>query len=178
MEIDADAWGRATPDGGTREVVAMRKLVVTALTLALLGALAGPAMAAKGGGNATKTASIDLCLVDGVAVNGCATTTTLVTAAPTPHLGGTVAFAATYPRLSGGASLRTQVICRSDAGEVLWATAGAYTDTFLLGGASSDWLRNPQTATCQADLFALEWHGSNPQQVTMLASTDPFSATA
>jgi hypothetical protein len=67
---------------------------------------------------------------------------------------------------------RIQVMCYQN-GVMVYSEAGAPDHAFLLGGASSQWVGNGGgPASCHADLFELVWNGNNPQQVTMLASTD------
>ena len=71
----------------------MRKLFVATATVAIFALLVTPAMAnnGKGGGGSTTTpSSIDVCEVDGVAVNACAAGHLSIAAAPTPHLGGSL----------------------------------------------------------------------------------------
>jgi len=65
-----------------------------------------PALAAKGGrANKTGTPSdIELCTVDGVAVNGCATGQLSVSSAPAPHIRGTVGFKASAHGSPGGST--------------------------------------------------------------------------
>lgn len=127
----------------------------TAVTVAALMApsalvaMAGSAEAAKGGPKAPTTYSIVL-NQSGV------------------RLGDSVTFTSVYP--STAKNPRVQVICRQN-GVTVWATADAPTASFLLGGASSDWLSTGGAANCEADVFDLSWSGNSPQQVTMYATT-------
>lgn len=134
----------------------MRKSLVALLALVVLGALAGPALAGKA---PTKPATIDLCAVDGVAVNGCASGTLAAAAAPQPHLGGTVGFAVSYPKIPGNSPVRIQVLCYQ-AGALVYGEAYNADKEFLLGGGWSTWLEVGGTATCQADLYYWSYKGA------------------
>jgi len=99
----------------------------------------------------------------------------LPTAAPSitlneadPHLGGPATFAVTYP--AQVKYPRVAVRCYQD-GSMVYAEAGPSDQVFLLGGASSDWLRAGGPASCTAELFYIVWNGGNPQEVTTLAWT-------
>jgi hypothetical protein len=85
-----------------------------------------------------------------------------------PHLGGTVTFTATYPKSSKNP--RIQVMCYQ-AGVLVYGEAGAYDQSFLLGGGSSLWLTNGGPASCIADSFDLVMNGNNMQEVTWVAET-------
>jgi len=150
----------------------MRKLLVTMVTLVALGTLAGPAVAAKGGGggSTTQPASIDLCQVDGVAVNGCASSVTAPVAAPRPHLGGTVNFATTYPKVPGNTVVRIQVICYQ-SGALVYGEAYNSDQTFLLGGGWSLWLENGGAASCTADLYYWSYKGATQTFVPLSSMT-------
>jgi hypothetical protein len=84
-----------------------------------------------------------------------------------PHLGGVVTFTAKYP--TRVKSPRIAVRCYSSDGTMIYAEAGAYDHSFLLGGASSDWLRVGGPAHCTGELFYFVWNGTKPQQYYSLA---------
>jgi hypothetical protein len=136
------------------------RLFVLLSTLAVFSAAAlssGPALAAKGGVKganlATTAPSITLNEAD-------------------PHLGSDITFAVTYP--SQVKYPRVAVRCYQD-GSMVYAEAGPSDHVFLLGGASSNWLRAGGSASCTAELFYIIWNGSNTQEVVSLAWTS-FSA--
>jgi len=133
-------------------------VLVAALAILMVAALgSSPVLAAKGGKKvgdlATPAPSITLNEAD-------------------PHLGSAITFAVTYP--SQVKYPRVAVRCYQD-GSMVYAEAGPSDHVFLLGGASSDWLRVSGPASCTAELFYIIWNGSNTQEVVSLAWTS-FSA--
>jgi hypothetical protein len=84
-----------------------------------------------------------------------------------PALGSWVTFTTSYP--SNTKNPRVQVMCYQN-GNLVYGEAGSPDHAFLLGGASSDWLRNKGPASCKADLMDLYWNGQT-QQVDWLKST-------
>jgi hypothetical protein len=131
-----------------------RAIVVVAMICAGLVLIAVPAIAAKGGngngngggGGSQSQESYSLALNES-----------------DPHLGGTVTFSATFPK--SAKNPRIQVMCYQ-GGVLVYGEAEGYDAAFLLGGASSDWLRNGGPASCVADAFDLSWNGNNMQEVT------------
>ena len=90
-----------------------------------------------------------------------------------PALGDSVTFAVTYPKTVEKYGPRIQVLCYQD-GALVYGEAGPYYQSFLLGGASSDWLNNsPGPASCVADLYYWSYQGG--QKFNWLASVE-FSA--
>jgi hypothetical protein len=89
------------------------------------------------------------------------------TASVQPTLGSSVAFATGYPKAVKNP--RVAVKCYQD-GVLVYAEAGTVDDSFVLGGASSDWLRSGGAANCEADLFYFTYKG-NVQSYHGLAST-------
>jgi hypothetical protein len=85
-----------------------------------------------------------------------------------PSLGSTVGFDAGYPKTVKNP--RVAVKCYQD-GSLVYAEAGSVADSFVLGGASSDWVRSGGAANCQADLFYFTYKGK-VQTYHWLASTD------
>ena len=85
-----------------------------------------------------------------------------------PHLGSTVTFTTTYPK--SVKYPRVAVRCFQNE-TMVYAEAGTYDHAFVLGGASSDWLRAGGAASCTAELFYFIWHGNNPQEYYNLAWT-------
>ena len=83
-----------------------------------------------------------------------------------PRLGGMVTF--TVTGVANVKAPRIEVLCYKD-GVLGWATAGAYTEAFKLGGDSSDWQRAGGAAQCTANLFYWNWHPV--QTYNRLAST-------
>jgi hypothetical protein len=170
----------------------MRKLFVAAATVAIFALLVTPAFAAKGGkpggGGAAVTvgSSIDLCKVDGVAVNGCAAGQASVASAPSAHLRGTVSFAATAVNLAGWQWPMVTVWCYqdgngdgihefpNDGGDLVYAQMDYPNVDFALGGGSSDWLTDGGRAECKAMLYA--YGNKNPETIVTLASTNWFHA--
>jgi len=75
-----------------------------------------------------------------------------------PHLGGTVTFTATYPQHYEHLDPRVAIRCYQN-GVMVYAEAGPWEQAFVLGGASSGWLRAGGPASCTAELFAITWPG-------------------
>jgi hypothetical protein len=85
-----------------------------------------------------------------------------------PHLGGSVSFNVSYP--STVKDPRVAVRC-FQSGVLVYAEAGAASDSFVLGGGSSDWLRNGGGAQCTGELFTMVTKPNRPQEYTSLAWT-------
>ena len=88
-----------------------------------------------------------------------------------PTLGSTVSFSTGYP--SNVKNPRIEVLCYQN-GDLVYGEAGSVTHSFLLGGASSAWLRAGGSAACTANLFYFGTHAGH-QTYNWLASTT-FSA--
>ena len=86
-------------------------------------------------------------------------------------LGSTVTFSVTYPR--SVKYPRVQVLCYQNSA-LAYGEAGTYDHAFVLGGASSKWLTNGGSATCEADLYYFSVQRGN-EVYNQLASTT-FSA--
>jgi hypothetical protein len=84
-----------------------------------------------------------------------------------PSLGSSVTFDAGYPKTVKNP--RIAVKCSQD-GALAYAEAGTVDDSFVLGGAGSDWLRSGGAANCEADLFYFTYK-SKVQTYHWLAST-------
>ena len=83
-------------------------------------------------------------------------------------LGAVATFTSEYPR--SAKNPRITVRCWQ-GGTMVWATSGGVTDSYLLGGAASDWLRIGGAAECTADLYDLTWNGASMQEWAWLAGT-------
>jgi hypothetical protein len=144
-----------------REAHLMKHQIASSLVVAAGLAIAvAPALASKGGnggGGGTNSASAPkISLVGSTAYETYATFSTI------------------YP--NSVKNPRIQVMCYQN-GSLVYAEAGAPDHAFLLGGASSQWVANGGgSASCHADLVDLVWNGNNPQQVTIVASTDFVAA--
>ena len=86
-----------------------------------------------------------------------------------PHLGDWVNFQVTFPKSVNKYGVRIQVICYQN-GNLVYGEAGPYTQSFLLGGGSSEWLRMGGAADCTADLYYWSYNGG--QKFNWLASTE------
>ena len=114
----------------------------------------------------TAPSSIDLCEVDGVAVNGCAAAQATFGSAPSPHLRGTVKFAAKAVDLAGWEYPMVAVWCYqdltgdgihewpNDGGDLVYVQLDNPDGDFVLGGGSSDWLQTGGAGDCEAMLYA------------------------
>src|SRR5262245_30983778 len=98
--------------------IGMKKIFVAAATVAIFALLVSSPAVAKGGkpggGAVTAPSTIDLCTVDGVAVNSCATGLVSLASTPTPHLGGSVKFASSAQGLAGWEYPMVGVWCYQD----------------------------------------------------------------
>jgi hypothetical protein len=65
-------------------------------------------------------------------------------------LGSTVTFSVSYPQ--SVKYPRVQVLCYQNSG-LVYGEAGTYDHAFVLGGASSKWVTNGGSASCEADLY-------------------------
>ena len=92
-------------------------------------------------------------------------------AAVEPSLGSEVAFATGYP--TNVKNPRIEVLCYQGS-SLVYGEAGSVDHAFLLGGASSAWLRAGGSAGCTANLFYFGTHAGH-QTYNRLASTT-FSA--
>ena len=92
-------------------------------------------------------------------------------AAVQPSLGSEVAFATGYP--TNVRNPRIEVLCYQGS-DLVYGEAGGVAHSFLLGGASSAWLRAGGSAACTANLFYFGTHAGH-QTYNRLASTT-FSA--
>jgi hypothetical protein len=117
-----------------------------------------------------------LCLILAVVVSTASATPKSAVSDPSitldqsdPHLGGVVTFTVRYP--TKVKSPRVAVRCYSADGTLIYAEAGPYDQSFLLGGASSDWLTVGGPAHCTGELFYFVWNGNQPQQYYSLAWT-------
>lgn len=128
-----------------------RRLLIPILPVVAIVTLSGVAEAAKPIRPAAAPASI-----------------TLNEAAP--RLGGMVTF--TVTGVANVKAPRIEILCYKD-GALGWATAGAYTEAFKLGGDSSDWQRAGGSAQCTANLFYWKWQ---PVQTYNLLATTSFTA--
>jgi len=88
---------------------------------------------------------------------------------PPPSLGLWVTFTATYPKKMEHYGIRVQILCYQNGGELVYGEAGPHDQPFLLGGASSEWLRRGGEADCTADLYY--WTFGGGQQFHWMAST-------
>ena len=132
--------------------IALSLVVALGMAIAVAPALASKGGNGGGGGGANSTTDPKISLKGSAAYETYAT------------------FSTTYP--NSAKNPRVQVMCFQN-GAMVYSEAGAPDHAFLLGGASSLWVGNGGgPASCHADLFELVWNGNNPQQVTMLASTD------
>jgi hypothetical protein len=94
-----------------------------------------------------------------------------------PHLGGYVRFITTFD--SSIQSPRIEVLCYVAGTTTLgWATAGAYSDAFKLGGDSSTWQRAGGPADCTANLYWWNNSPGQPQTYNLLASTQFYAAAS
>jgi hypothetical protein len=91
-----------------------------------------------------------------------------------PRLGDYVSFTVTYPKTLEHYGVRIQVLCYQN-GELVYGEAGPYYQSFLLGGAMSQWFLTDGAATCRADLFYWSYQGG--QKFNLLTSTE-FEAGA
>jgi hypothetical protein len=169
----------------------MRKLFVAAATVAIFALLVTPAFAkpdGTGGGQQLGSSSIDLCKVDGIAVNGCAIGPPTLEVTPSPHLGGTVAFVSNAVGLRGREWPMIAVNCWQDVDgngvvdvgntfsvDKVYGQLDVTSSTFLLGGNSSDWLDVGGAAECTSALYAYGWKGGS-QTIRML-DWEGFSST-
>lgn len=101
---------------------------------------------------------ISLATVDG---------STLTASKVQPKLGDSVTFAAGYPTSTKNPWV--SLTCTQD-GVLVYGEGGSPTDTFLLGGGSSDWLTVGGSASCTAELGDLYWKGGH-EYYTYLATT-------
>jgi hypothetical protein len=92
-------------------------------------------------------------------------------AATQPALGSTVAFDTGYPK--NIKNPRIVVNCYQD-GTLVYGEAGSVDQGYLLGGASSDWLRAGGPATCTADLYYFTFKNHVQQAITL--ATTAFDA--
>ena len=115
-----------------------RTLLIAILTMSVLGAtmLTGTTAEARKPVSGGSTASITLNQAD-------------------PHLGDWVTF--TYVVPGTVSSPRVQVVCYQ-GGVMVYGEAGPATQSFLLGGASSQWLTNGGAASCTATVYEWDWH--------------------
>jgi hypothetical protein len=88
-----------------------------------------------------------------------------------PSLGSAVAFLTGYP--SKIKNPRIEVLCYQGS-DLVYGEAGSVDHSFLLGGASSGWLRVGGAAACTVNLFYFGTHAGH-QTYNWLASTS-FSA--
>lgn len=72
-----------------------------------------------------------------------------------PHLGDWVTLSYSVP--ANVSSPRIQIVCYQ-GGALVYGEAGPATQSFLLGGAASQWLTNGGAATCTATLYQWDWH--------------------
>jgi hypothetical protein len=128
----------------------------------VVGLMAGTAFAGKGGGTSA-TPWIALGSVDG----------TTMAAAVQPALGSSVRFAAGYSKNTKNPWV--SLMCYQD-GKLVYGEGGKVDHTFVLGGASSDWLRAGGAASCRAELGDLYWKGGH-EYYNYLADTS-FDAAA
>jgi len=84
-----------------------------------------------------------------------------------PRLGDTVNFTSTFPDSLSKYAVSIQVLCYQN-GALVFATAGLYDRSFLLGGTTSPWLQNGAGATCNADLYYWSTSGT---KFNVIAST-------
>ncbi len=87
---------------------------------------------------------------------------------PDQHLGGTVTFTVVLPKLAGNTTPRIEVLCYQ-SGHLVYGEAGGVDQSFLLGGAMSEWLKTGGPADCSANLFYWSYNGG--QTYNWLAST-------
>jgi hypothetical protein len=90
-----------------------------------------------------------------------------------PALSDAVAFGATYPKNTKNPWV--SLMCYQD-GTLVYGAGGKVDQTFVLGGASSDWVRVGGGADCTAELGDLYWKGGY-EYYTYLAQT-AFTAAA
>lgn len=96
----------------------------------------------------------------------------IVLATPNPAFGVSVQFTYTPTELSGPPKSQSRIYVTAYQGDVLvYGQAGWASDTFLLGGGSSDWHTSPGPAHCVAQLFFWSYKGGT-QQYNLLAQTE------
>jgi len=122
----------------------------------VVGLMAGTAFAGRGGGTAA-TPWISLATVDG----------SRMSASVQPSLGSAVTFDAGYPKSTKNPWV--SLMCYQD-GTLVYGEGGKVGHEFVLGGASSDWLRAGGAASCHAELGDLYWKGGH-EYYTFLAET-------
>ena len=84
-----------------------------------------------------------------------------------PKIGDWVNFTSIFPDSLNRYSMSIQVLCYQN-GLLVFATAGRYDHSFLLGGTTSPWLTNGGPATCNADLY---YWSTNGTKFNIVAST-------
>lgn len=130
--------------------------IAVAAAVALVLALPLAAMAGRGGPNSAP-AWISLSSVDGTALDAVAE----------PSLGSWVAFSTSYAKNTKNPWV--SLMCYQE-GTVVYGEGGGPDHEFLLGGASSDWVRSAGPAQCRAELGDLYWQGGR-QYYRYLADT-------
>lgn len=150
----------------------------------IVGAVAGittPALAGKGSGGGSTTAST----ISVATVNG---TSMAANVKPAPKLGDAVTFATTVQPLAGWEYPAVVVSCYQDVNgdgsvdtnmlgpDIVYSWVDKPSATFTMGGYSSIWtLRGGGNATCRAELDAYGWKGGK-ESVRVLASTADWVA--
>ena len=139
----------------------MRKLLVAAIALVVLGGLAGPAVAGKGGngkGNGNGTAD-DSTVASDIMLN-----------ATDPHFGDVVTFLTSHPDV--GETVRVSLVCnQSDTVVYLWTATEA--EAFTLW--SANW--SGGEASCVSELYYFEYRGQT-QTARVTLDTTSFTVGA
>lgn len=156
----------STIASGTRHVVGvgLQALLIVAIIAALTVATAFVVGGHPAGGTSVFAGKSQTSWIE-LAQGAGATATTQ------PSLGSSVAFLSGYP--TNVKNPRIEVLCYQGA-DLVYGEAGSVDHTFLLGGASSDWLRVGGAAACTANLFYFGSHAGH-QTYNRLATTS-FSA--
>lgn len=134
------------------------------LSIVGIVALAFPAATSAGKGGGTTTSPW---IALGSVTDGTAAATTQ------PKLGSSVQFATGYAKNTRNPWV--SLMCYQD-GALVYGEGGTPDHTFVLGGASSDWLQAGGAASCRAELGDLYWKGGY-EYYTYLADTS-FGAAA
>src|SRR5207248_117629 len=124
-------------------------------SLAIVALLAIPATAFAKGSSPSAPAWISLSSVNGTSA-----------AATRPMLGNAVKFSAGYPTTTKNPWISVRCYQGST---LVYGEGGSPSDSFVLGGAASQWVTVGGSATCSAELGDLYWRGGH-QYYTYLAT--------
>ena len=130
----------------------MKKLIVAIVLATCIGILALPATAGGRKGNTTG-----------------GTSTIKLESYSDLRLGGYAGFETNAVGLAGWEYPMVAVWCYQSS-DLVYMELNKPATEFLLGGSSSDWLRNGGSANCEADLYAYGWKGGK-ESVRNLANT-------